>query len=402
MGLHLGRSPEERDAGSVGGRPSPSLQRLATESGLVLLDRSANRLWAYNGTAGEIWDLFHEQRPEADIADQIAARYGIAFDVALRDVAGILADWREQGLFGGLAGTGNLAGPLPAWAETVQAAPRRPVADEGLTCRIRDRVIAFHVDEPSLRGLIRILYGHLATAGAAPDAMIELRDLGDGETALMVDGVERLRSAERGQVVGGVNQTLLELVNPGVDWLALIHGGAVALNGRGIALPAVPGGGKTTLVAHLLLHGFAYLADDLVALSAPDGAIVPAPLPLNVKEGSWDLLAGAYPELARTPSYDTPRGPARRLSPPEGAWDRGPVPFGAFVFPRYVPGATTTIAPIAPLDALQRLLGDRIFLGYPLEAKRIEAFIAWLHEVPAYALVHGDAAEAARRFEDLP
>lgn len=78
------------------------------------------------------------------------------------------------------------------------------------------------------------------------------------------------------------------------------------------------------------------------------------------------------------------------------------MPFGAFVFPRYVPGAPTTIAPIAPLDALQRLLADRIWLGYPLRADRVEAFIAWLHEVPAYALVHGNAAEAARRFEDLP
>jgi len=47
----------------------PSLERLATKSGLVLLDHATNRLWAYNDTAGEVWDLFHEPLSEAGIAD---------------------------------------------------------------------------------------------------------------------------------------------------------------------------------------------------------------------------------------------------------------------------------------------------------------------------------------------
>ena len=43
---------------------SLSLRRVATNSGLVLLDEAANRLWAYNDTAREICDRLREGAPE--------------------------------------------------------------------------------------------------------------------------------------------------------------------------------------------------------------------------------------------------------------------------------------------------------------------------------------------------
>ena len=377
---------------------SPSLRRVATNSGLVLLDEASDRLWAYNDTAREIWDRLREGAPAETVAAEIADRYGIDLEIALPDVVRIVGEWGANGLAGDRG-------------DTVSAAPARPPVDWtggprpewalSLTCTIRDKVIAFDVEPSAAARFVQIFYRHLATPGAHAAIRVELRDAEDGMTALVVDGIERLRTGDGGELIGALNQAVLELVNPGVDWLAMIHGGAIARNARGIALPAACGSGKTTLVAHLLPRGYDYLADDLIALAAPDGRIVPLPLPLSVKEGSWDLLAGAYPEIVQAPRYETARGQSRQLVPPANAWDRDPVPLRAFVFPKYVAGAPTTFTRITPLEALQRLLGDRMWLGYPLKQRHVEAFIAWLEDKPAYDLVHGDAADAARRIEEI-
>jgi len=382
-------------------RALPSLQRVATNAGLVLLDRSATRLWAYNDTAREIWDLLDGGPPEAAVADEIAARYGIDSEVALRDVRAIIRDWTDKSL----VRTGGDSHPQPETSPLRQSADRatepKPNWAGSLTCTIRHRVIAFQVEPPPASSFLDILYGHLATPDARPDATIEVCDAGGGEWVLVVDGMERLRTSEASELIGGINHAVLELVHPGIEWLAMIHGGAVARGGRGVGLPAACGSGKTTLVAHLLHRGWDYLADDLIALAAPDGRIVPLPLPLSVKEGSWDVLASLYPDFMRVRPYVTARGPSRQLAPPAGAWDMDPTPLRAFVFPKYAAGAATTLTPITPLEALQRLLSDRMWLGFPLEKRRVEAFIAWLDERPSYDLVHGDATEAARRIEEI-
>ena len=73
-------------------------------------------------------------------------------------------------------------------------------------------------------------------------------------------------------------------------WRAFIHGAALVRNGSSLALSGPSGSGKSTLAAGLLARGFAYLADDIVALSEPDGVIMPWPLPLSIKPGSVDIL----------------------------------------------------------------------------------------------------------------
>ena len=139
-----------------------------------------------------------------------------------------------------------------------------------------------------------------------------------------MDGIERLRTCDAGQLIGAVNQTILEQIHPGIEWLAIIHGAAVARDGTGWAIPAACGSGKTTLTAYLLARGYDYLADDHVALSAPDGRIVPWPLPMSIKEGSWDVLSQYYQNLPHFPQYRTKRGEARQLVPSAEVWDTDP------------------------------------------------------------------------------
>ena len=73
---------------------------------------------------------------------------------------------------------------------------------------------------------------------------------------LLSDGMERIRTRDYGVLVGGLWQAILERIHPNVEWLALIHGAAVARNGEGLALCGPSGSGKSTLTAGLTSAGF--------------------------------------------------------------------------------------------------------------------------------------------------
>ena len=63
--------------------------------GLLLLDTC---LSAYNATAQLVWELLEEGGSETELAAGFAARCGIAYDVACKDVQAIVRQWRSQGL----------------------------------------------------------------------------------------------------------------------------------------------------------------------------------------------------------------------------------------------------------------------------------------------------------------
>jgi hypothetical protein len=133
----------------------------------------------------------------------------------------------------------------------------------------------------------------------------------------------------------------------------------------------------------------------------PDGRIVPRLLPTSIKEGSWDLLSESYRNLPGFPHCHTKRGEARQLLPSGEAWDTNPVPLKGFIFPRYVPGAKAMLTRLTPFEAPQRLLGDQIWLGYPITEQPVGNFLRWLNDKPAHTLEHGNVADAALRIEGI-
>src|SRR5205814_1628133 len=129
--------------------------------------------------------------------------------------------------------------PEPRWAVTA-------------TCTIRDTVFSLAIEPAGLNVILRILLRHLETPNARPDYRLEISEASGNERALLIDGRERLRTPSEGQLLGAMNQAILERIHSGTEWLAMIHGGAVARNGLALAIAAPGGSGKTTLIAYLL------------------------------------------------------------------------------------------------------------------------------------------------------
>jgi hypothetical protein len=81
----------------------------------------------------------------------------------------------------------------------------------------------------------------------------------------------------------------------------------------------------------------------------------------------------------------------------QSLWDQEPNDAAALIFPKFgAHVAATRMTPLSPPEALQRLMSDRIWLGYPLHAESVERFLSWLEQIPAYELSYGSFENVER------
>jgi hypothetical protein len=378
-------------------RVSETVRRFQVDGGLLVLDAGTCRLFAFNDSARHVWDLITVGRSGEALVSEFAAWWEISASRARDDLSSILEQWRKLGLLDG--GEAVAAPSQPASLAAAQSHALRQSPPD-LTCTIRGKTIQF-ATPGNVTPTIRSLFRHLETPGAQPQTRFEIAAVDDGEWLLTENGIERIRTGDLGLLAGSLQQGVLELIHPDAVWLGLIHGAAVARHGRGFGLAGPSGSGKSTLAAGLLSAGFDYLSDDMIALSAPHGTIVPWPLPLSIKPGSLDVVTARHPELAHAPAYLTKGLDARLLIPPDVAWDREPVKLQTLVFPRFVVGATADLRRISTFEAIERLLVDRIWLGHPITEERVTSFLTWLHGIPAYAITYENLDDGVRLIEDI-
>ncbi|MEA2445477.1 MAG: type transport system ATP-binding protein [Thermoleophilales bacterium] len=112
-----------------------------------------------------------------------------------------------------------------------------------------------------------------------------------------------------------------------------LHGSAVCIDGRAVAILAASGGGKSTLAAELLRRGARFLADDVVVVARDDaGQLIahPGPGVMNLPVAIADLAPELGSEVARFDSegelWLEIRGPADGPQPLAAVvvLDRGP------------------------------------------------------------------------------
>jgi hypothetical protein len=362
---------------------------MAFPGGAALLDERRQRVHLCNETSAAMWRLLAQGLPEHDVVETLAEHYRIAPRVVADDLAVALSDWTELGLLGDDRDLGSpLSAPRHDW-------PR------GGEPRSQNYALAGFAFE--LRGAEARIMDHLEATletfradNAGGRTRLEIRTDSSGEPfVLLEDGVERLRTARTREMIGAVFQALLEKHVPAAEWLALIHGAAIATaDGRAVILPGEGGSGKSTLAAWLSRRGFGFLADDTVALDAPHGRVVAWPLPHSIKRGSWADLAVAMPELAALPSRIVVGREMKFVPAPDDAWTAPPAPVAALVFPRYDTRAEPRLNRLSLLETIERLFAGRIWLGEELTRERVEAFIRWLEPIPSYEARYAALPEA--------
>jgi hypothetical protein len=194
-----------------------------------------------------------------------------------------------------------------------------------------------------------------------------------------------------------------EVITTSSDHL-LVHAAGATIGGQAVALPGEMNAGKTTLVAGLVLDGFQFLTDELVALNVSTGLIDPYPRPLNIGHGSWEALAPLRP--ADRDHQD----PIPRL-----VWHVEPTSIRPdavaqtaalrwVIAPRFEPGAPTRLEPLSRPDAIQ-LLHRHSFNGQRVGSAGIRALVTAVSAARCARLINSDLASAVtsvRRFVEDP
>jgi hypothetical protein len=268
------------------------------------------------------------------------------------------------------------------------------------TCRLGERVVQLAVEQPGLAEIVRHPLRPLEMTGRSPDTRIEIRARPDGSSTIFRDGHLVRDSVPREGLKEAVYEALLNFLWPGRPVDILIHASAAAVDGAALCFPAPSGSGKTTLVAYLCGGGYEYLTDDLTALD-PAGEVLPLPIPLSVKEGSWRLVGDRLPAMASAAVVSVRQTRARLVSP-AGREASHPRPLKALVFPRHRSRLGASLERIRPLDALVRLREAGAWFGHPLTHERVTHVARWLEHVPAYALVYDSLSEAHRILARIP
>lgn len=250
--------------------------------------------------------------------------------------------------------------------------------------RILDRVVEISPGaDPG--GLLSLLYRHMSSCSALPEARLDLVRSGPVTLAtLQWSGGERAVHATGPHPVAGAHRLLLEHALGEAQDVWVLHAGAVALNGRALLLLGESWAGKTTLASALAARGGALLSDDYAPVRASDLRVLPFPRALGVRTAGVDPQA---PPLV-----------ARRWVDPAtvAALAPEPVPIGSLVvLEESGPGAPpAALRPLTPAQTLVHLLQAlRNPATCPDPALHLAALAA---RVPAAALARGPLDKMVR------
>ena len=184
----------------------------------------------------------------------------------------------------------------------------------------------------------------------------------------------------------------------------MLHSAIVEKDGFALVMPALPGSGKSTLCAALMLRGWRLLSDEfgLIRPQDPRTLLHPLPRPIPLKNQSIDVIRAFSGDAVFGPTFaKTRKGDVAHLMASEQSQlnaDR-PAPPAWVLFPRYRAQQSTSFSPLGKGTAFLKLSSN--CFNYKLQGARGFRTIAHLaNTCPAYFLEYSDLEDSIRAIEE--
>lgn len=278
--------------------------------------------------------------------------------------------------------------PVPT--ERTTAAASVPVV-----CRTLTREYRVHAPSEAARAAIAFLAADPEIEGATLAPVdIEVTESGGFHAVRLPGG--RLAEGTTGHIVGRLHSQFLADIVTDHPADAVIHGASALIGGKRFLIVGSKAAGKTTLSLHLLARGYLIEGDEHLMVNA-DGVIA-RPRTLRVRTTTFDLVRNLPPGVHDSPKFTVWDGTILHAVHPALAgvpWviRQGRLDHIVFLEPNH--GGRGVVAPIAPEEAVKRLMANAYFAGgaVALAAARLRQLGM---STPAHALRNGDLANAER------
>jgi HprK-related kinase A len=205
--------------------------------------------------------------------------------------------------------------------------------------------------------------------------------------------------------------THLPLLEWGLNWCIaqrsnthlLLHAGVVEKHGLAVVLPALPGSGKSTLVAALCARGYRLLSDEFGVVRLDDAMLLPLLKPIALKDASIDVIRRFDPQAALGPVFPkTRKGDVAHLAPPAAstARRREPAEPRLVLFPQFRAGEALALEPMPKSRAFAKVSANSFNYGL-LGRRAFDALGQIIAACDAYRLTYGDLGEAIGAIDRL-
>ena len=353
---------------------SPGAIEVDLGGDLVIVDFDDRQLHTLNRSAAATWREIDGRRDLDELCRVLAAAHGVA-EVDLRDdVAALVERFEQMGLIGG---TGPAAPPAPDPATATIPASGQS-ADACGPYAALDWTFEVAGADPDVRCLVERVLSPLRSH-AHPVARVDVHGV-VGDYALSTNGGRVAVASDAGgivdQIVALANRRAVEATRDAV----CVHAGGVAGERGVVVLPAASNQGKSTLVAHLVRRGFAYLTDESVAIEVNTTRARPYHKPISLDPGSFRLFPGLASDTDCRRWQVDPRDLGGGLSPGGS--------IAAIVVPRRIEGSRPSLGERDP-DAGFRSLIENAFAFRHVGPSAVTTLAGVAASVPCFELIHG-------------
>ena len=366
---------------------------------LVLLREEGSRILILNPLAKYIWHACEGGANSTAIANEVSQAFNIPSTLALQDVNAVIAQWSID------------LSETDAKREEEHSKPQPPNLKDGFLDNWQPQTESTYVfshftlrvrfDSQKTANLLGSILGLEETS--SPDNINHSIDVVAHNNSVLIvnDGeIEEIADTEEYAAVLTFREiTKLHCSQKG--WLAVLHAAGVTWQNNGIVLPATSGSGKTTLAAALLHYGFPYINDDVIPIERDTHQLIPLPVSLCIKSGSWEPLATLYPELEKLCSYGRFNAAVKYLPPPKHDSDKSTHQARYLIAPRYQHDATHHLQKISVAEGLQAIIEGSCQLNQPLKPDEIGEIIAWISKLQCYRLSYNNLDAAVETITKL-